>query len=50
MDRLLANTAFPAFFGAVPTIFAVLTGVTRISASASGREHIERDLIDKKYG
>jgi hypothetical protein len=50
VDRLplLTNSAFPAFFGAVPTIFAVLAGMTRIGTSARCREDI--DLTDQKKG
>jgi hypothetical protein len=32
----------------MPTISAVLAGITRISASAGGGKHIKRDLIDEK--
>jgi hypothetical protein len=47
---LLTNAAFPAFFRAVPTILAVLAGVTRISAGAGSRKNIDRNLIDEKNG
>ena len=46
--RLLTNTALSALFGAVPTILAVLAGVTRIRTSAGSRKDI--DLIDEKDG
>lgn len=44
MGRLLTNAAFPAFFGTVSTILAVLTRMARIGTSAGCRENI--DLID----
>lgn len=44
----LANTALPALFRAMPTISAILAGVTRVGPSASGREYVKRDLIDEK--
>jgi hypothetical protein len=44
---VLAHSALPAFFGAVPTILTVLAGVTRIGTCARGGKHIERDLIDE---
>ena len=48
--RLFTNSAFPAFFGAMPTIPAVLTSMARIRTSASSRKRIERYLIDEKNG
>jgi len=50
LDASLADAAFPAFFGAVPTILAVLAGVARIGTSAGGGKNIEWNLIDEKNG
>jgi hypothetical protein len=46
-ELLLTDTTFPAFFGAVSTILAVLTGVARIGTCAYGGKQIKRNLIDE---
>ena len=37
MTSLLANTAFPAFLGAVLAIFAILAGMAGVRAGAGRR-------------
>jgi hypothetical protein len=49
-DSLLADPTLAAILRAVLTILAVLASVTRIGTRASGRENVERNLIEEKNG
>jgi len=47
-QRLFADTALPAFLGAVLAVFAVLAGVTWVSTCAGSGENVERHLTDEQ--
>ena len=47
-QRLFADTALPAFLGAVLAILAILARVAGVGTYAGRRENVERHLTDEK--
>ncbi len=45
---LFANTALPAFLGAVLAIFTILAGVAGVGARTGRCENVEWNLIDEE--